>query len=265
MTRRMIPPAFVGIAVVALAAFGWHAARKPTDSRHDSAQTRALRPEYQPPVYPHESAYADLAPSESRQNLAATVASSFRAWNLSENEARSINDGVAATIALLATGDTETYMAYRHAYACAIKGSAEAVADRHFRSGLIRDVSENQWIAMSAEEKFKAVASDPESRAAAILKAATGEVRTGLGQRGSIPQGYRAQGLMSGFAPPSPELFRVGADTEWAWAEFPVKIAATDRAILRFEFVRDPAVNAWLLQRAAILAPQSVRLPWLVF
>lgn len=265
MTRHMIPHAFLGIAIVALAAFGWHATRTPTASRQNPAQARALPPEFQPPLYPRNAEYVDLALGESRQNLAAIVASSFREWNLSENEARSINDGVSATIALLATGDTETYIAYRHAYACAIKGSAEAVADRHFRSGLVRDVRESDWIAMSAEEKFRVVASDPDGRAASILKAATGEVRTGLGQRGSIPQGYRAQGLMSGFAPPSPELFRVGADTEWAWAEFPVKIAATDKAILRFEFVRDPAVNAWLLQRASLLAPQSVKQPWLVF
>ncbi len=81
----------------------------------------------------------------------------------------------------------------------------------------------------------------------------------------SIPVGYRVQGLKSAYSPPTPGLFMQGAETEWAWIEIPIKLDVTDEAILRFEYVFDPTVNAWLLQRTSMLAPESVKLPWLVF
>lgn len=256
-----------GGVLVAAAVWGL-VIRTPPDARRQSngdGYRQELPPEYHAPEFPPDAAYAELSSSVSRQSLAEAVASSFRQLGFGDEDVKSFNEGVFATTGLLSAGDVEQYLAYRFAYSCALKPSAAAVADRHHAGGRLPDIDDATWQSMSAAEKFKAVASDPESRNATVLSAASGAVRAGLGQRGSIPVGYRTQGLLSGFTPPSPDLFIVGADTEWSWVEIPVKLAVSDEAILRFEFVHDPAINAWLLQRAALLAPESVKLPWIVF
>jgi len=265
---RTTQAVLIAIGIITTVAF-WGLVIRPSTNAQSATESnslpRILPPEYQTPEFPTAAEYSDLSFSETRRDLSEAVANGFEEWNLDAADRRTIREGVSATIGLLNAGDTEAYTAYRFAFNCTVKPSAAAVANRHFNAGRIPDIEESQWNEMSALDKFKAAASIPDSRDATILKAAAGHVQTGLGQRGSIPEGYRVQGLVSGFAPPSPDLFLVGADTEWAWAEIPIKIDAADEAILRFEFVRDPAVNAWLLQRASVLAPQSVKIPWIMF
>ncbi len=182
-----------------------------------------------------------------------------------EGELASVSDGVVAGLGLLGPGDIESYLAYWNAYGGTLSPAGEAVADQQFQIAGLPDIDQEQWESMEPEEKFAAIASRPDVRKASILKIDTSRVRVGEGPKSDIPEGYRVQGMRSAFHAPSPNLFTVGADTPWIWAEYPVKLLQTDKAYLRFEFAYDDSVGAWLLQRASLLAPASVKLPWIVF
>lgn len=203
--------------------------------------------------------------SEALATTAAATTTALADLGLTENELATVSDGVVAGLGLLGPGDIESYLAYWNAYGGTLSPAGEAVADQQFQIAGLPDIDQQQWASMGPLEKFAAIAGRPDVRGASILKIDTSRVRVGEGPKSDIPEGFRNQGMRSAFHAPSPDLFTVGADTPWIWAEYPVSILQSDDAILRFEFAYDSTVGAWLLQRASLLAPSSIRLPWIVF
>ena len=249
--------ALLGVGLFALFRFGGTASvRQPVVSK-------------QPPPSAQGSGIAGgFIKTDRKETLSAAVESTTSALadlGLTEGELASISDGVVAGLGLLGPGDIESYLAYWNAYGGTLSPAGEAVADQQFQIAGLPDIDQEQWESMEPEEKFAAIASRPDVRKASILKIDTSRVRVGEGPKSDIPEGYRVQGMRSAFHAPSPNLFTVGADTPWIWAEYPVKLLQTDKAYLRFEFAYDDSVGAWLLQRASLLAPASVKLPWIVF
>jgi hypothetical protein len=220
---------------------------------------------FQPLDVPDDREYADAGSESALQALAERIDSLMDGLLLPESADTSMTDGAVASLGLLATGDVEAYSAYRDAFACSLGPTAEPLANQRFKAHGLPDIDQKAWDAMSPQQKFDAVAANPDHRNATILKCAPAHAKAGLGERNSLPMGYRIQGLLSAYRPATPGLLGMETPAEWSWVEIPVKLEATDEAILRFEYVRDPGVNAWILVQASLLAPESAELAWIVF
>lgn len=220
---------------------------------------------FRPPTTPPDQDFFDAGDPDTADRLAQRMESMLHDFLPANSRGETITKGAIATLGLLASGDTQTYSTYRDAIDCSLGRTAEPLADSKYKAHGIQGITPGDWDMMSPKEKFDAVAASPDRRQARVLQIAPDQATGGLGQRGVIMQGYHVRGLNSAYALPSQGLLHPAAHAEWSWIEIPVKLEVTDEAILRFEFVRDPGVNAWILQRASLLAPKSVKLPSIVF
>lgn len=256
------------LSLVLLGAIGVLVLRSCSSAPKDGAAESSEIPipeAFQPLDVPDDREYAVAGSESALQALAERIDSLMDRLLLPESADTSITDGAIASLGLLAKGDVEAYSAYRDALACSLGPTAEPLADQRFKAFGLPGIDQSAWDAMSTQQKFDAVAANPDHRNATILKCAPAHTKAGLGARSSLPKGYRIQGLLSAYRPATPNLLGMESQAQWSWVEIPVKLEATDEAILRFEYVHDPGVNAWILLRASLLAPESVKLPSIVF
>ena len=254
-------------SVLAASAVGALVIRYMTSTHDDHAFVTSETPipdAFLPLDVPEESAYVDAGSPEGLNTLAERIDSLIDGLALSDAADSSVSTGARATIDLLSTGDIESYTAYRGAFGCTLGTTAEPLANQQFKINGLADIDQATWDTMSPQMKFDAIAADPDQRNATILKLAPAHAKMGFGMRGSIPLGYRIQGMNSVYLPLTPDLIAEETESERAWVEIPVKLDVTDEALLRFEYVLDPGVNAWVLYRASLLAPELVKLPWIV-